>query len=85
VFHYKWHKTKWNIHHSSKPSIYTKQNKNKISVNMGLELNVSTMSLLLMLLTSTTINAQTKVFDVRNYGAKPNIDITTVIKPYSLC
>jgi hypothetical protein len=67
-----------NIHHSSKPNIYTKQIKKKGSVNMGLELNVATISLLLILLTSTTINAQTKVFDVRNYGAKPNIDITKV-------
>ncbi|KAE8039029.1 hypothetical protein FH972_011478 [Carpinus fangiana] len=47
---------------------------------MGLELNAAAISLLLILLTSTTtINAQTKVFDVRNYGAKPNDDITPAV------
>ncbi|XP_059449567.1 exopolygalacturonase-like [Corylus avellana] len=45
---------------------------------MGLEVNVATISLLLILLT-TAINAQTRVFDVRNYGAKPNIDITEAV------
>jgi hypothetical protein len=42
---------------------------------MGLELNVATISLLLILV--STANAA-RVFDVRNYGAKPNSDITKV-------
>jgi len=43
---------------------------------MGLELNVVTISLLLMLV--STANAA-RVFDVRNYGAKPNSDITKAV------
>ncbi|XP_062153709.1 exopolygalacturonase-like [Alnus glutinosa] len=41
---------------------------------MGLELNAATISLLLLL--ASTATAATRVFDVRNYGAKPNFDIT---------
>jgi hypothetical protein len=44
---------------------------------MSVESNVATISVLLLLLASTA-NALTRVFDVRNYGAKPNIDITQV-------
>jgi hypothetical protein len=43
---------------------------------MGLELNAATISLLLLL--ASTATAATRVFDVRNYGAKPNFDITQV-------
>jgi len=41
-------------------------------------LNVATISVLLLLMLASTANALTRVFDVRNYGAKPNLDITQV-------
>jgi hypothetical protein len=49
---------------------------------MGLELNVPTISLLLLL--ASTANAASRVFDLRNYGAKPHFDITQVFyrSPY---
>jgi hypothetical protein len=78
LLHYKWLKPKWDIHLSLKPNIYTKQITKKRSVNMSVELNVATISVLLLLMLASTANALTRVFDVRNYGAKPNLDITQV-------
>ncbi|XP_062153707.1 exopolygalacturonase-like [Alnus glutinosa] len=46
---------------------------------MSVELNVATISVLLLLMLASTANALTRVFDVRNYGAKPNLDITQAV------
>jgi hypothetical protein len=50
---------------------------------MGLDLNVATISLLLLL--ASTANAASRVFNVRNYGAKSNSDITQVCMNDPIC